>query len=39
MELCTRMVKILGLPEVAVNPLVAKSFVSHMKIIDRENLL
>jgi glyoxylase-like metal-dependent hydrolase (beta-lactamase superfamily II) len=39
MELCTRMVKIFGLPEVAVNPLVAKSFVSHMKIIDRENLL
>lgn len=39
MELCARMVKILGLPEVAVNPLIAKSFVSHLKIIDRHKLL
>jgi len=39
MELCARMVKILGLPEVAVNPLIAKSFASHFNIIDRENLL
>jgi hydroxyacylglutathione hydrolase len=38
MELCARMVKVLGLPEVAVNPLIAKSFVSHVKIIDRKNI-
>jgi hypothetical protein len=38
-ELCARMVKVLGLPEVAVNPLIAKSFVSYLKIVDRENLL
>ena len=31
MELCSRMVKIIGLPEVAVNLLIAKSFVSHLK--------
>jgi len=31
MELCARVVKILGLPEVAVNPLIARSFVSHLK--------
>jgi hypothetical protein len=31
MELCARVVKILGLPEGAVNPLVAKSFASHLK--------
>ena len=30
--------KNLGLPEIAVNPLIAKSFVSHLKIIDREKL-
>ncbi len=30
MELCARVVKILDLPEVAVNPLIAKSFVSHL---------
>ena len=30
MELCARMVQILGLPEIAVNPLIAKSFVSHL---------
>jgi hypothetical protein len=29
----------LGLPEVAVNPLIAKSFVSYLKIVGRENLL
>jgi glyoxylase-like metal-dependent hydrolase (beta-lactamase superfamily II) len=39
MELCARVVKILGLPEVAVNPLIAQSFVSHMKIIGRDKLL
>jgi hydroxyacylglutathione hydrolase len=39
MELCARMVKILGLPEVAVNPLIARSFVSHLPIIEQEYLL
>jgi glyoxylase-like metal-dependent hydrolase (beta-lactamase superfamily II) len=39
MELCARAVKALGLPEIAVNPLIAKSFASHLKIIARENLL
>jgi hydroxyacylglutathione hydrolase len=38
MELCARVVKVLGLPEIAVNPLIAKSFVSHQQIIDREKL-
>lgn len=33
------MVKVMGLPEVAVNLLIAKSFASHVKIIDREKLL
>lgn len=39
MELCAEMVNILKLPPVAVNPLIAKSFVSHLKSIDRERLL
>jgi len=39
MELCARMVKVLGLPELAVNPLIARSFISHTKIIDREKLV
>ena len=39
MELCALMVKVLGLPEIAVNPLIAKSFASHLNIIDREQLL
>ena len=39
MVLCARAAKILGLPEVAVNPLIAQSFVSHLKIIDRDKLL
>jgi len=39
MELCARIVKVLGLPEVAVNPLIARSFISHLRIIDREKLL
>ena len=38
MELCALMVKVLGLPGIAVNPLIAKSFASHLKIIDREKL-
>ena len=39
MELCARMVKVLGLPEVAVNPLIARSFISHLRVIGREKLL
>jgi len=39
MDLCARMVKKLGLPDIAVNPLIARSFVSHLQIIDREKLL
>lgn len=38
MELCAEMVSILGLPGVAINPLIAKSFVSHLARIDREKL-
>ena len=38
MELCAQVVKALGLPDVAVNPLVARSFVSHLRVIDREEL-
>lgn len=38
MVLCARAVKVLGLPEVAVNPLIAKSFVSHLQALDREML-
>ena len=38
MELCKQMVNNLGLPEIAINPLVAKSFASHLKILDRKNL-
>jgi glyoxylase-like metal-dependent hydrolase (beta-lactamase superfamily II) len=39
MELCAQMVKVLGLPELAVNPLIARSFIAHAKIIDREKLV
>ena len=38
MEFCKRMVIELGLPEVAVNPLIARSFMSHMGILDRQDL-
>ena len=38
MELCKQMVHNLGLPEIAINPLVAKSFASHLKILDQKNL-
>ena len=38
MELCKRMVQDMGLPEIAVNPLVAGSFASHLKILDLKNL-
>ena len=38
MKLCKNMVHKLGLPEVAINPLVAKSFALHLKIFDRKHL-
>ena len=38
MEFCKRMVIELGLPEVAVNPLIARSYMSHVGILDREVL-
>ena len=37
-ELCRQVVSALGLPEVAVNPLVARSFASHLQMLDRERL-
>ena len=39
LELCSRVVKVLGLPEIAVNPLIARSFVSHLKIIESDKLI
>jgi glyoxylase-like metal-dependent hydrolase (beta-lactamase superfamily II) len=39
MDFCARVVKALGLPEIAINPLIAKSFVSHLNVIDQEKLL
>jgi len=38
MEFCRQIVLELGLPEVAVNPQIARSFMSHMRIIDRQIL-
>jgi hypothetical protein len=38
MKLCKQMVDDLGLPKTAVNPLIARSFASHLKIRDRKNL-
>ena len=38
MSLCKNMVEKLGLPEVAVNPLVARSFSSHIPLINQEKL-
>jgi len=38
MTLCKEMVLKLGLPDVAVNPLIARSFMSHMGILDRQDL-
>ncbi|MGW8287912.1 MAG: MBL fold metallo-hydrolase [Desulfobulbales bacterium] len=36
LELCARTLKVLGLPEVAVNPLIAKSLASHLPVIDTD---
>jgi glyoxylase-like metal-dependent hydrolase (beta-lactamase superfamily II) len=38
MNLCEYVVRELELPEIAVNPLVAKSFVSHLKVLDQKEL-
>ena len=38
MTLCREMVKMLGLPVAAVNPLVAKSFAAHLSYLDMETL-
>lgn len=39
MELCRLVLKELGLPEMAANPLIAKSFESNLKLKDRLDLL
>ena len=39
MELCRRVVVELGLPPMAVNPLVAKSLESNLKYLDQPDLL
>lgn len=36
MELCKQMIQNLELPEIAVNPIVAKSFASHLKILEKK---
>jgi hydroxyacylglutathione hydrolase len=38
MQLCAAMVRLLQLPEIAVNPLVARSFASHLPYLNREVL-
>lgn len=38
MELCRKMVEKLGLPEVAVNPLIARSFSSHLPLLELKEL-
>ena len=35
MALCKEMVLELGLPDVAVNPQIARSFMSHMRVIEQ----
>ena len=37
-QLCKQMVDDFGLLETAVNPLIARSFASHLKVRDRKNL-
>ena len=39
MRLCAEMVRDLGLPEVAENPLIARSFSSHLNVLDCKNLV
>ena len=38
MQVCSLMVEKLGLPEAAVNPIVAKSFASHLTVINQPEL-
>lgn len=38
MLLCREMVQRLGLPEAAVNPLLARSFAAHLPLLDRKTL-
>lgn len=38
LELCARVVKALDLPEIAVNPLIARSLASHLRIIEQERI-
>lgn len=38
MELCRKMVDKLGLPEFAINPLIARSFASHIPLLNQEKL-
>lgn len=38
MDLCREVVKVLQLPKLAVNPLVARSLYSHMPLVDKEML-
>ncbi len=39
MELCRLVLKELGIPEMAANPLIAKSFESNLKLRDHQDLL
>lgn len=38
MDLCRQVVEQMDLPEIAINPLVAKSLYSHIPIIDQEHM-
>jgi len=38
MDLCRALVQRLGLPEAAINPLVARSFASHLPLLDQKSL-
>ena len=39
MYICAKVIETLGLPTAAVNALVAKSFISHMKLLFKEDIL
>ncbi|MBW1740587.1 MAG: MBL fold metallo-hydrolase [Deltaproteobacteria bacterium] len=39
MELCRRVIEDLGLPQIAVNPLVARSFEANLAVRDQQTLL
>lgn len=38
MEFCKRVLKDLGIPEIAANPIVAASFQANLKVIEKQNL-